>query len=1418
MRLIDRSFRFFVCLAIIGLVSLSGAQLANSAWPRFRGDNSNTGCGKGYGAIPVLLWSVPYYYQTYTAMPVIGPNGTVYAGPDGAISALDMLTGAQKWQIGASGYSNTSVALGVNTAVYWPYNLFFGAFDPVTGASWFQTAVANTTGSSPAIGSDGTVYVGCNDQNLYAFDGTTGAIKWKYLTGDSVVSSPAIGSDGTIYVGSDDHTMVAINPTGTTLKWKFQTGGRVRSSPAIGADGTIYFTSDDGFLYALNSSTGAQKWAFNCGPISHMGTVGRSPAIGPDGTVYAGSSGTTTFYAVNPATGAQIWSFATEYLSWSSPTVAGDGTVYMTEDEYGTPDTPKLYAINGKTGAQIWTYPIGASDSSPAINTDGTIYVGSTTGFYAFETIHLTGLAVKPAAVGGGLTSTGTVTSNIAAGSGGSVVALACDNPSISIPSTVTIPSGSSSATFTVNTHPVDSSVAGNISATLITTLKTTLTVNPAAVAGISLSTTSVLGGNPSTATVTLATPAGPSGVIVNLQSDNPVATVPATVVVPAGQKTATFTVTTEGVDPQQIANISAAANGGSAVTPLTITPAVIASFVFNPVSTVGGGLVTATITLNGPAGQNGSPIALQSSDASAPVTAKFLLPAEATSGTFNIATKGVNTTTVPVITATLDGVQTTANFTVTPAALTSLSLAPSTVAGGNNSTGTITLNGLAGSAGTTVLLSSNTASAILPKSVTVASGQSSANFQITTTAVNSQTAAQITATMAGASQSATLTITPATLSSVTLNPSTVLGGGTANGTVSMNGNTGPGGAVVSLSSNLSGVTVPATVTIPVGKSTTTFNVSTQGVNTQATATISATVNGQTQQAVLTITAAALSAISFSPSHVVGGFSSTGTVTLSGVAGPAGAIVSLSSNSNSVVVPATVTVAAGAISAEFSATTSAVNQTANGSVTGSLNGNTQQGTLSVVPATLASVTLNPATTVGGISTTGTVSLNGAAGSNGTTVILTSSNSAATVPPAVSVPAGKSSVTFNVATGSVSALTTVTITATSNGISQTANLQLTAVALASMFFAPSTVAGVASTTGTVTLTGPAPAGGLNGVLSTNSALVSVPHSVSIPAGQSSASFLAQTAPVSAEAVAIVTVTLNGMAQTAQLTLEPLRLASISFVPSIVAGGNPSTGTVSLNGIAPKGGYTIKLSSGGPSVTVPATVTIAAGGVSQTFKASTSAVASQTTVTVTAKLATTTQTGSLTVTPPALTGLTASPSSVTGGAASVGTVVLSGNAPAGGLKVQLSSGIAAATVPTSVTVPAGKSNTTFAIKTSAVGSQTSGIIQASVNGVSESAALTVLAPAVAKLALSPASLKGGSSSTGTVTISGPAPAGGFTVTISSSAGAATVPQTVSIAQGKTSATFSVKTTKVSSKTTATITASTGSSSAKATLTIS
>jgi hypothetical protein len=104
---------------------------------------------------------------------------------------------------------------------------------------------------------------------------------------------------------------------------------------------------------------------------------------------------------------------------------------------------------------------------------------------------------------------------------------------------------------------------------------------------------------------------------------------------------------------------------------------------------------------------------------------------------------------------------------TVTPSApapapltLSALTLASSSVVGGNSVQGTVTLSAAAPSA-TVVTLASSNAAASVAGSVTVAAGASSASFIVNTTAVSATTSATISGSFGGVTRSATLTINP---------------------------------------------------------------------------------------------------------------------------------------------------------------------------------------------------------------------------------------------------------------------------------------------------------------------------------------------------------------------------------------------------------------------------------------------------------------------------------------------------------------------------------------------------------------------------------------------------------------------------------------------------------------------------------
>jgi outer membrane protein assembly factor BamB len=65
-------------------------------------------------------------------------------------------------------------------------------------------------------------------------------------------------ANGVVYVGSDDENVYALNASTGALLWSYKTRGYVESSPAV-ANGRVYVGSDDTKIYAFGLKKGQEK-------------------------------------------------------------------------------------------------------------------------------------------------------------------------------------------------------------------------------------------------------------------------------------------------------------------------------------------------------------------------------------------------------------------------------------------------------------------------------------------------------------------------------------------------------------------------------------------------------------------------------------------------------------------------------------------------------------------------------------------------------------------------------------------------------------------------------------------------------------------------------------------------------------------------------------------------------------------------------------------------------------------------------------------------------------------------------------------------------------------------------------------------------------------------------------------------------
>ena len=144
--------------------------------------------------------------------------------------------------------------------------------DAHTGDRLWRYRTKGNVDSSPAV-VDGVVYVGSDDNYLYALDADTGTLLWRYETDDEVDSSPAV-VDGVVYVGSDDDYLYALAADTGRLLWRLETGDDINSSPTVKND-IIYIGSNDDYLYAVDTDSGRMALAVSdpreCGILAHGG-------------------------------------------------------------------------------------------------------------------------------------------------------------------------------------------------------------------------------------------------------------------------------------------------------------------------------------------------------------------------------------------------------------------------------------------------------------------------------------------------------------------------------------------------------------------------------------------------------------------------------------------------------------------------------------------------------------------------------------------------------------------------------------------------------------------------------------------------------------------------------------------------------------------------------------------------------------------------------------------------------------------------------------------------------------------------------------------------------------------------------------------------------------------------------------------
>lgn len=483
---------------------------------------------------------------------------------------------------------------------------------------------------------------------------------------------------------------------------------------------------------------------------------------------------------------------------------------------------------------------------------------------------------------------------------------------------------------------------------------------------------------------------------------------------------------------------------------------------------------------------------------------------------------------------------------------------------------------------------------------------------------------------------------------------------------------------------------------------------------------------------------------------------------------------------------------------------------------GAVNFNGLYNALAAGTGQVQSISVTPNAFIGGSPTVlnGSVTLTSAAQVGGLTVALSTSDGSVVVPASVKVPEGATTASFTVSSNPVGASTTVTVSATALNKSVTGTVTVLPPVLSGLV-TPSSIVGAASTsvTGTVSLASPAPKAGLVVTLLSNTpSVASVPASVTVGGGKTSATFPITTTAVVTKTSVQVSATFGSVTKKVTLSVIPPTITKIVVAPATILGASgPVTATLTLNGPAPKGGKSISVSSADTTIATLASATafVAEGQTTGTFTVNPLAVSSDSTVAIVATDGTVVKSANLLVKAATLTGVRLAASPVLGGTSASFIVTLSGPAGPDGNTVTLTSSNSglASFASASVVVPFGKSTATVNVATTAV-SVNSTVILGGALGSTKLVTLTVRPANATSLSASATLVKGNSGSVNiTLTLEGANGPTARTVTLASSSTALVPNITVTVPAGSSGVTVNVSPKAVTKNTDVTISATLG-----------
>jgi eukaryotic-like serine/threonine-protein kinase len=315
-----------IALTTACLFATAAQKPAGTATAGFQGTGPLLGQGEDVGAPPMKL---RWQYKTnntdraeVVGSPVIVKDTVYVADTKGALHALDIKTGADRWHyLTEDSFETTPLVMNGN--IY----------------------IGDLIGVFHAVGADG--------KKLWSVDTEVG------------IHASANGVGDKILFGNDGAELICLNAVDGKEVWKVKAGDRINSAPSIG-NGLGFFTGCDAQLRAIDIEKGEERFAADMGALS-----GGSPALVGDKLVIGTDGGRVI--CVDVKTQKIDWTYEqveSGAMVFASPSVADGVVVVGARDRF-------VHAIDLATGQRKWAYKTRGEVDAAATISGGRVYVGS---------------------------------------------------------------------------------------------------------------------------------------------------------------------------------------------------------------------------------------------------------------------------------------------------------------------------------------------------------------------------------------------------------------------------------------------------------------------------------------------------------------------------------------------------------------------------------------------------------------------------------------------------------------------------------------------------------------------------------------------------------------------------------------------------------------------------------------------------------------------------------------------------------------------------------------------------------------------------------------------------------------------------------------------------------------------------------